>query len=566
MSKRAEEVFFQIKDPYLELHESEKFVVKQNELKKDARFQDAILRNTAYDPYYHKNDFNLSQTKHYFDVSDTVPPFRRPEITQEYVSNDANKTGTKIFYPSFLKGSFVDVQEKERKFESLLVRAGPQAPTEEEILQVLMQACMKEEQEIAYLQNNIQSRLDTLAEDNPDFRNTFKNYFRNLCTYMITGELKADMNVPVLSDEKGIIPGHPYNFKLITNMSEIHTKILALSVEEKREGSSKTIVDISNRVDISMNEAKNKALKTRYDKLLNDIRQEELQIKLKKEIQRINEEIRIDKQRKLRETKENASIFRATIDDIANAFTDTYLAQIKAKQYDVAGKRISWDTLIKPSQPIEDALKKDLLDTLEKQPLQIQDLRTTLFEFSKVYYKTYTEISSNIVKAEQFFKALEDADEISPGDDDDNIESIRRFKKAFDQSLEDLLNKRRNISTYSLTIEWFRKIYLDKYGSELKKKLLRQKDKITFWKNGDLLYDAVNSELIFTSRIYDKDGNQLRTEESKPYEDIKKEDIYYYNVKNTNGEDKVLVFDIATRKVGRNVKVHLKITTRFVDM
>jgi hypothetical protein len=259
-----------------------------------------------------------------------------------------------------------------------------------------------------------------------------------------------------------------------------------------------------------------------------------------------------------------AGVYRGILRDMKDTYNDTFLIQLKAKLNDIDRERVSWDSIISDNT-IEDELKADFLVILETKLLKINSYREKLFAFSKIYYSDYNKTCISITQAEEFYKELESSDEVDEGEDDVNIKSVRNFKSELDKSLNMLLNKRRNISSYSLTIEWFKKIYLAKVGSETKKILLGKKDKISFWKNGDILYDAVNKQLIITSKIYDKDGNEVRTEESKPNEDINKEDIYYFKVKNKDGEDKLLVFDIATRKVGRNAQIHLKITTRFID-
>lgn len=562
MNGRADEIFFQIKDPYLELHESEKFVVKQNELKKDPRFEDTILRNTAYDPYYHKNEFNLSQTQHHFDISHTPTPFRRPEITQEYVSNIANKTGMKVFYPSYLPGPYVDVQIKDRVFESLLVRAQPQAPTEEEIIESLMKSCMKEEQAISLLQNDIQAGLEILARENIQFRNSFKNYFANLCTWMITGELKDDMNEKVLQDEKGKLEGEAYAYEAILNLPEIHAKINELHQDELNNGVANTIVAISKTVEEKMNAEKNESIVEKQKKQEEDLRREELLKKLKEQIARTIEEDRIARQAKLKKIKEMAGVYRGVIRDIKNKYNDKFLIQLKAEKKDIDGQRVSWDILIKDTQPIEDALKRDFLATLSTQMQEINSLRRNLFLFSGEYYVKYQEICDNITTAEDFYRELELSNEVDPGEDDENIKSIRKFRSDLDDSLKMILNKRKKISTYSLVIEWYKYLYLNKFTAISK---MFSKKTISFWDNGEILYHVRNNELIFTSRIYDEDGNEIRVEESEPREDINKQDIYYFLVKNEDGEDKTLVFDVKTRKVGKNVDIHLQFITRYLN-
>jgi hypothetical protein len=570
MSRRAEEVFFQIKDPYLELHESEKFVVKQNELKKDPRFEDTILRNTAYDPYYHKNEFNLSQTQHHkdyiFHPSDT--PFVRPEITETFVTDIRNKKGTEVFYPSFLPGSYVDVEEKPRVFESLLVRAEPQAPTEEQIIEAYMKACIKEEQAIAILQNNIQAGLEILSGENIGFRDSFKNYFANLCKWMIEGELKENMNNKVLEDEKGKIEGPEYTYEAITNLPQIHTKIQEIHADEVKNGLSNTIVGISKDVEKEMNTKKKEAIQERLKKQKEEMEREELLKKLKENIARMIEDDRIARQAKLKKIKEMAGIYRSVLRDIKNEYNDRFLIRLKAEKKDIGTQRFTWDSIM-ADVTLENALQADFLTTLTNQPNEINNLRTLLFEFTNFYYTSYNEICTNITKAEEFYKELEFSSEVDP-EDDTNIQLIRGFRAELDKSLNMLVNKRKNISTYNLVIKWYKTLYLSVVqtsASAMMQRIKRafSKEKIGLWTNGNILYDVPNNKLIFTSRIYDADGNKIGEEESDPLEDINKQDIYYFRVKNEDGEDKTLVFDIRTRKIGKNISVHLQFITRYID-
>jgi hypothetical protein len=433
MAKTDIESMFQIKDPYLKLHDTEEFLAKQKELKKEARFEDAILRQSAYDPYYHKNQFNLSQTYHNIDYIfyPSQEPFHRPKIDEAYI--EANPKGTKTFYPSFLPGKYVDVEKKEREFDLLLIRDLPKSPSEEEILQALVTECIEMEQNIALLQNDIQFRLSSLQEQNSSYPNTFKNYYRNLCDWMFTGKLKENMNEKVLKDEKGLVEGADYDFASIPNLNSIHEGIIAIDRE------TKSMDVVLSSVDENMNSTRNEQIREQRKQLEKDMNREELLAQLRKKIQEDNAALEIEKQKKIREIAEKSGVYIRLIEKIKDSYDATYLTRMKAHfvEGEYTGKIGSWNTLVDMPQQIELDLKSDFLKTLSTQKNDIGALKKKLLLLYKYFDKEAQKIKENI----SYAKSLEEELMLMPTFDAAETEENIRLLQEFNQNLDDTMNQ-----------------------------------------------------------------------------------------------------------------------------
>jgi len=441
-----EETNFQIKDLYQKLHDDETFLVERNLFKKDPNIETAILRNTSYDPYYHKNEFNPSHTYHYIDyiLHPSTPPFERPEINEEYVVS--HPKGTTSFYPSFLKGHYVDIQEKPHVFEELLLQKKEKSPSDEELILSLVKACSDEEEAIVNLQQDIKYRTELFGEQ----KSSFQNYYRNLCGWMITGEFPEDMNNTALVDEKGkIIMVRRYDYESIPNLQQIHTAITNLHTET---------VDIPNMLD-------------KIKEVNNDIatmKAVEIKERVEKQLEQhlLTEEAKLGRTRlleakrakraamakKILESSEELVTIRNTIKKLANTFTDEFLElQIKGKKIEFKKGTFSWNDI----KDKENEIKKDFLKSLEENFEGIKIYREQLFTFQLFLYKITDEINLQIKYVFEKEGELKLRGLLSETEGE-NINNLRIFDRKLEILKEELDKKQQFVTNYNLVIEWYK--------------------------------------------------------------------------------------------------------------
>lgn len=548
------ESFFQIKDPYLKLHDKELYLSQKEKFKKDPRFQDVILRQLANDPYYHKNDFNLSQTYHHIDyiLHPSDEPFVRPEITETYIAE--NPQGTKTFYPSFLPGKYIDVKKVEREFDELLLRKSNPTPSELEILKSLFQSCTEEEEAICSLQNEIQVRLGSLQETNIDDVGSFKNYFRNLCDWMITGTLKENMNENVLADEKGFLlqSDKAYNYQNIVGLNEIHQAIINLHTQTRES------LDLAiKKLDDEMTTEKNKNVREARKSLEEELQREKLMEEMRKRIIEEEYNLRLLREKKLKDAKEKAFVYQEMIGKVYNNTKTSILDDLKNTNITVGSDLVNWSDIVGKQTPIENDIKTNFINTLEYNFAAINTYKQKLFELN-IYLDTKIKeqkqnINHALWAADELKSVFEFRDE-----DELNIESIERFNTGLDDMLDRLIQKRKEVTTYNLAIEWYKKTKAGITG-------LVSDRPIDIWANGEVLYRKEllkDSEILLSYRVYDDDGNLVKLIKVSPLQDMTKLDIYSYIVKDSRGKEKPVEFGIRPLRRGANQRVQIKFTIK----
>jgi hypothetical protein len=542
---------FQVKDSFLPLHDAEDFLAKAEEFRKEPiSIDDAIFRKTAYDAYYHKNEFNKSQTYHHKDyiLHEIEEPIHRPEITTEYVHD--HPQGTTTFFPSFLRGSYVDVEEKERAFESLLLRDIQPSPSEEEIIKARAKACMEEEQTIAFYQNEIQDRIASLSKKNPDFENTFKNYFKNLCIWMITGELKENMNERGLKDKYGIIEGPEYNFEAIPNLSQIHLQIQELN----RTFDINKVLAFTNK---EINTEKVKTIKKRKEDLEKKLEMEEIQKMLEELRKKAEEQARISRAKKDKQKNANKLTYKLRIKEIGETYTPKYLSLLKAEVIEVDGIRVNWDTLVGKRLDIENELKTNFLDTLATRMREILVLRKQLKEINNFLIEHQEEINFQINTAKDLGEELKYLMAFDT-DEETHITNLLSFSKNFNDAMNLLIKKRKEITSYAFAMRWYesekRESILSGVLSDIKLAMAG--------KYGDFYYSrgiTKENEILVSYRVYDH-GTFIKSVKAHPNQNINTEEIYFYRILDTEGKEKEVEFKVETTKRGTNKKYTLRFT------
>lgn len=552
MAKERLDSIFQVKDSYLELHDTEQFLAVAEEFRKEPiSIVDAIFRNTSYDPYYHKNIFNKSQTYHHEDfiIHEIEEPITRPEITEPYVRS--NPTGTKTFFPSFLRGSFVDVEKKERIFESLLLRDIQPSPTEEEIIRGLDKACKDEEQTIAFYQNEIQDRIASLADKNPNLENTFKNYFKNLCIWMITGELKENMNDRVLSNEYGIIKGPEYNFAAIPNLDRIHTKIQELH----RTFDINSVLKTTNK---EMNTDQIETVKKRKEELEKTLQREELLKRLKEQRKKAQQEARLASEKKKKELGERKVEYKIKIKFIGETFTDLFLNELKNKSIEVDSVNVSWNTFVGAELDIEKALKTNFLDTLQTRMPEIVTLRKQLKELYVFLLEKQKTINIQINQAKDIGDELKIIFAFE-ADQENSINKLLEFSGKLNNVMELLIKKRKKLTSYAFAMRWYEGF------SEKRDKIRETFSDIKLGMAGKYGYFYYSkgilkeNEVLLSYNVYDH-GTFLKSIKTGPIQNVFTEEMYFYRINDSTGKEKEVEFAVKAIKRGTNTKPTLSFT------
>jgi hypothetical protein len=431
---------FQVKDLFQRLHDTENYLLENRSIKTDPTFEDVIFKKTANDPYYHKNEFNLSQTHHdinYILNPSNQEPFNRPEINSAYIA--AHPEGTVPFYPSHLSGEFIDIPKEERIFEKLLLRVEGNPPSDDEIIQNMSKLLKDEQSALDWLRNDIESRMEMLG--NVENIRTFQTYFKNMTHWLFTGELN-DPNAPIEPFTE------PVTISRIDNLAAIHNRIVELDGETRDQ-----IPQLLSEFETAVITTRNTKIEEALVKQLNEEKERKEKARIMNEQAEAYNQKMMELEARKMEFFTKAVELKRELQALVKILNHQYIETIKKMpRKDKRGDPYTINDLL-TANPKKDWLTTDkrilLLDEISLFSSRLHEVYMVLDSENKKIKPVLIDIRGKIAE-------IKDA-MLFDKDQQDEEQQLLDFETEFNKLFNDITLKRKENSTYQLIIDFYTK-------------------------------------------------------------------------------------------------------------